>query len=203
MNEVSINEKISYIEATDDPLSADIGIVKEDDVSWLYDIGNGERSISGLTGSYNVVLSHFHPDHIGNIGRIRIKDLYLSKETYEYIPKDILAACSIHIVTELINIGNLHIFPLPSSHAKGSLGLEIDGVYTFVGDALYCKTKNNTYLYNAQLLKEEIDVLKCLSSPFLLVSHFSGFIRSKADVLEELETIYAMRTKDSHEILIG
>ena len=202
MNEIIVNEKISYIEASDNPLSAEIGIVKEENASWLYDVGNGENSISGLNGSYNVILSHFHADHIGNIGKICVKDLYLSKETYEYLPKATATACSIHIVTEPINIGNLHIFPLPSSHAKGSLGLEIDGTYAFVGDALYCKAKNNNYVYNAQLLKEEIDVLKSLSSPFVLVSHFKGFIRKKEDMLEELKTIYAMRTKESPEISI-
>lgn len=203
MNEFLINEKISYIEGTGNPLSADIGIVKNVNTSWLYDVGNGEDSISELNGDYNVVLSHFHPDHIGNISRIHVKNLYLSKETYEYIPKETVEACSIHIVTEPINIGNLHIFPLPTSHAKGSLGLEIDGTYAFVGDALYCKAKNNTYVYNVQLLKAEIEVLKNLSSPFFLVSHFKGLIRKRADILKELETIYAMRTNESSEISIG
>ncbi len=202
MNEIFVNEKISYIEATDNPLSADIGIVKEENASWLYDVGNGETSISGLNGSYNVVLSHFHADHIGNIDKIRAKELYLSKETYEYLPNE-TATSNIHIVTEPIHIGNLHIFPLPSSHAKGSLGLEIDGTYAFVGDALYCMTKNNNYVYNEQLLKEEIDVLKSISSPFVLVSHFKGFIRKKEDVLQELETIYEMRIKGCPEIVIG
>lgn len=203
MNKILVNEKISYIEASDNPLSADIGIIKENNVTWLYDVGNGEDSISELNGSYNVVLSHFHPDHIGNIGRIHAKELYLSKETYGHLPKEMAATGSIHIVTKPINIGNLHIFPLSSSHAKGSLGLEIDGTYAFVGDALYCKAKNNTYVYNAQLLKEEIEVLKNLSAPFLFVSHFKGFIRKRDDVLKELETIYAMRTNESSEIAIG
>lgn len=202
MNKILVNEKISYIEASDNPLSADIGIIKENDVTWLYDVGNGEASISGLNGSYNVVLSHFHADHIGNIGRIQTKELYLSKETYGHLPKGMAATGGIHIVTEPINIGNLHIFPLPSSHAKDSLGLEIDGTYAFVGDALYCKTKHNSCMYNAQLLKEEIDMLKSLRSPFLLVSHFKGLIRKKEDVLEELEAIYAMRGKECSEILI-
>ncbi len=203
MNEILVNKRIRYIEAADNPLSADIGIVKGENASWLYDVGNGDASISGLNGNYNVVLSHFHTDHIGNIDKIRVKELYLSKETYEYLPKATAVACSIHIVTEPIHVGNLHIFPLPSSHAKGSLGLEIDGTYAFVGDALYCMTKNKNYVYNTQLLKEEIDVLKSLSSPFVLVSHFKGFIRKKEDVLQELETIYEMRVKGCSEIVLG
>ncbi len=203
MNKIIVNEKISCIEASDHPLSADVGIIRENDAAWLYDVGNGENPISELKEGCNVVLSHFHADHIGNIGRLRPKELYLSKETYGHLPKEMAADGGIHIVTEPVSIGNLYIFPLPSSHAKGSLGLEIDGTYAFVGDALYCKAKNDRYVYNAQLLKEEIDVLNSLRSPFLLVSHFKGLVRKKEDVLEELKTIYAMREKDCPEILIG
>ncbi len=200
--EIAINEKISYIEKADSPLSADIGIIKDENACWLYDVGNGDAPIRGLNGSCHVVLSHFHPDHIGNISRIHAQNLYLSKKTCDHIPKETLAACCVHIIAEPVRIGNLHIFPLPSSHAKGCLGLEVDGTYAFVGDALYCKAKNNSYVYNAQLLKEEIEVLQNLSASFLLVSHFKGLIRKKADVLEELETIYAMRTNGNPEITI-
>lgn len=203
MNEITINEKISYIESSDNPLSADIGIIKENNATWLYDVGNGENPISELNECYNVVLSHFHPDHIGNIGKIQAKELFMSKETYEHIPEETIVRGNINIVTDGMNIGNLHIFPLPSSHAKGSLGLEIDCTYAFVGDALYCKFKDGNFVYNAKLLKEEIDVLKDLRAPFLLVSHFNGLIRKRKDVIEELEMIYKMRVQNKPEILIA
>ena len=167
---------------------------------WLYDVGNGDAPISGLNGSYHVVLSHFHADHIGNIGRIRAGELYVSRETDRHLPREIRSARRIHVVTEPIRIGGLHIFPLPSSHAKGCLGLEVDGTYAFVGDALYCRAKKDGFAYNAQLLKEEIAVLNSLRAPWLLVSHFGGFLRRKEEVLAELKEIYARRTKDSAEI---
>ena len=65
MDRIRINDRISYIEASEDPLSADIGIIEDSDSTWLYDVGNGEKSICGLDSSYHVVLSHFHPDHTG------------------------------------------------------------------------------------------------------------------------------------------
>ena len=200
MNEKTINDKISYMEATENPLSADIGIVKDGEESWLYDVGNGDSAISGLDGSYNVVLSHFHPDHIGNIGKLNVRDLYVSKETYRYLPKDMKA--NIHIVTEPVVIGNLHIFPIPSSHSKGCLGLEVDDSYAFVGDALYCRFKDNSYVYNAQLLKDGMRILKTLKSSMLLCSHYKGLVRSKDEVLAELEEIYSKRVKDSPEIVL-
>lgn len=202
MKEIMVNEKISYIQATDHPLSADIGMVKGEDGVWLYDVGNGEDPLSALTESYQVVLSHFHQDHMGNMGRIQADALYVSKETFGHLPKETKAHGAVHIVTEPIRIGTLHIFPLPSSHAKGCLGLEVDGAYAFIGDALYCKPKHNHRVYNAQLLKQEIEVLERLRSPLLLVSHYKGLVRPKDEVLEELKAIYAMRMQDCPEILI-
>ena len=147
------------------------------------------------------MLSHFHPDHIANISRINIKNLYVSRETFKYISKEKIEVDNINIVTEPINIGNIHIFPLPSSHAKGCLGLEIDE-YVFVGDALYSKSKNNSNFYNAQLLKQEIEVLSNLSATFLLASHFKGLVRNREEVLNELREIYSTRKVNSSEIYI-
>ena len=188
-----INDTISYIEATEDPLSADIGIIKDGDATWLYDVGNGESSIEGLGDEYSVVLSHFHQDHTGNLEKLRVREVYLSKETCNHVHQGI-------VVNSDIRIGRLHIFPLPSSHVRGALGLEVDGTYAFVGDALYCKRKDGCYLYNAQLLKQEIEVLRGLKAQFLLVSHFKGLVRRKEEVLAELEMIYSLRDRGSSEI---
>lgn len=196
MNEIRISENISYLPASENPLCADIGIIRENDRTWLYDVGNGEDNIMGLTGNYHVVLSHFHQDHTGNLGKIRAEEVYASKETCAHIQTGTL-------VNRDVLIGNLRIFPIPSSHVKGCLGLEIDSTYAFVGDALYSKSKNGCYIYNAQLLKEEIAVLKSLKAPILLVSHFPGLVRKKDEVIAELEEIYAMRTPNDSEIRVS
>lgn len=195
MHEIKINDKISYIACSENPLSADIGIIRDNGVTWLYDVGSEKNHIAYLQEDYNVVLSHFHQDHIGNINRIHAKEIYASKETYEHI------LCG-KTVCESIHIGNLHIFPLPSGHAKGCLGLEIDNTYAFVGDALYSKARDGYFIYNVQLLQKEIAVLKSLNASYLLVSHFKGFIRKKEDVIAELEMIYKMREKNAAEIKV-
>ena len=194
MDEIRINSKISYLAASEDPLSAEIGIIREGGETWLYDVGCGENRIDEA-GGYNIVLSHFHRDHTGNIDRLKAKAIFLSKETYAHVHRGT-------IVHDSLNIGSLHIFPLPSGHAKGCLGLEIDHSYAFVGDALYSRAKNGFFVYNAQLLKEEICVLQGLQAPFLLVSHFAGLVRRKEDVIAELEAIYEMRQKNDPEIRI-
>ena len=195
VKEIVINEKISYIECSDDPLSADIGIIRNGDAVWLYDVGSDERAISELTGNYNVVLSHFHQDHTGNIGKLNIKEAFVSHETKRHVQMGTVADRDIYI-------DNLHIFPLPSSHCKGCLGLEVDETYAFVGDALYSKFRDGYYIFNAQLVKEEIAFLKKLKAPYLLVSHFKGMVRRRNEVIAQLEELYHYRDKNSSEIKV-
>lgn len=195
MKEITINEKISCIPCSDDPLSADIGVIREGAETWLYDVGSDERAIAGLAGSYHIVLSHFHQDHTGNLERLNAKALYVSSETQRHVRTGT-------VVERDIKIGNLHIFPLPSSHCKGCLGLEVDETYAFVGDALYSRFRDGCYIFNAQLVKEEIAVLKRLNAPYLLVSHFDGLVRPREAVIAELEEVYALRTRNCAEIRI-
>ena len=195
MKENIINEKISYIECSDDPLSADIGIIRDGDAVWLYDVGSDERAISELTGNYNVVLSHFHQDHTGNIGKLNIKEAFVSPETKRHVQMGTVADKDIYV-------GNLHIFPLPSSHCKGCLGLEVEETYAFVGDALYSKFRDGYYIFNAQLVKDAIAVLKKLKAPYLLVSHFGGMVRCRDEVIAELTELYQHRGKNSQEIKV-
>lgn len=190
-----ISDKISYIPATEDPLSADIGIIREGGQTWLYDVGDGAAAIDGLTGIFQVVLSHFHQDHTGNLQKLHIQNLYVSGETQRHTGIGT-------VVNGDLYFGALHLFPLPSSHCKGCLGLEVEGRYAFVGDALYCKTKNGAYTFSVQLVHDLLAVLKKLTAPDLLVSHFPGMIRPRAEVIAEFETLYAMRQPGNNEILL-
>ena len=195
MKKITISERISYIEATEEPLSADIGIIRCGDTEWLYDVGNDERSLAGLDGQYNVVLSHFHQDHTGSLDKIRVGELYVSGATFRHTGWGT-------VVNGELTIGDLRIFQIPSSHTKGCLGLEIGNEYAFVGDALYCKAKDGHYVYNAQLLKDEIEVLKRLKASKLLVSHFKGLVRTKDEVIAELEQIYSKKEKNNPYIRV-
>ena len=95
----------------------------------------------------------------------------------------------------------LHMFPLPSSHAKGSIALEVNNEYCFLGDGLYAMQKGFQSLYNTGILKEEIEVLKKVKAKNFMCSHKTPFGRSKAGVIRWLESIYDKRTKDNPYIL--
>ena len=195
MNKIAINEKISYIPCSENPLSADIGIIREGKDTWLYDVGSAADRIRELTGSYHVVLSHFHQDHTGNLQWVNIRKLYVSRETQRHLGMGA-------VVDADIRIGRMHLFPLPSSHCKGCLGMEVDESYAFIGDALYSKFRDGCYVFNAQLVREEIAVLKKLKAPDLLVSHYAGMVRRREEVIAELEEVYSLRVGNSPEILV-
>ena len=189
---ISITDKISYIPASRSPLSSDIGLIAGQKALWLFDVGDGPaaaETVNSLSGPKNAVISHFHKDHMGNLEEINPDKIYLGANTYRYVNRGEIIEKDVYIEDGV----NLHIFPLPSSHAKGSVGLEVDGRYAFLGDGIYSTAKQGRECYNSSVLKEEIDVLKNLKAEYFLLSHTAGLIKNREEVLSELEKIYSQR----------
>lgn len=188
---IRINEKISYLPATENPLSADVGIIEGEKAVWLFDLGCGtaaEETINRIKKPKNAVISHFHPDHTANAEKVSLSEIYLGANTFKYLKRGKTVESDLFIEDGI----SLRIFLLPSSHAKGSLGLEV-GDYAFLGDAVYSTAKQGRPCYNSSVLKEEIAVLKNLSAKYFLISHDERFIRTKEEVIVELEEIYSKR----------
>lgn len=191
MEKRKIADSIYYFPATESPLSADVGIIQCAEGVWLYDVGSSDEAASAIeviTGNKNVILSHFHPDHAGNTDRVSCDMLYAGKFTCER-----LGGIGIPVEAHMYFENGVHLFPLPSCHAKGCLGLEY-GAYAFLGDAVYATNKDGRTAYNAGLLKELIAVLKSLEASWFLVSHSVPFVKQKTEVIAELEEIYALRS---------
>lgn len=187
----NITDRISYFPASEKPLSADVGIIRCDDELWIFDVGSSSETteaINSLAGPKSIVLSHFHTDHAGNIGCVAYDMLYAGAYTCRKLGKG--SVVDRHLYFE----NGIHIFPLPSGHAKGCVGLEY-GDYAFLGDATYATTKDGQAAYNVGLLKELIAVLKSLQANWFLVSHSEPFARSGAEVIMQLEEIYARRDR--------
>ena len=205
----SLTDRISYWKATENPLSADIGILKGARNTWLFDVGSSEEAavfLQSLPGEKILVLSHFHPDHITNWSRIPHRELYQGANTYGYTKSGTVIDKEQTIEDGL----SFHLVPLPSSHARGSLLLEVED-YAFLGDATYCTRKKLSAVsteqlllpvYNAQLLKEEIEVLKKLRARYVLLSHDETFCHERKEVVEELKQIYSRRRKDTPYIVV-
>lgn len=193
-----ITDRISYFPATEMPLSADVGIIRCDDELWIYDVGSFEEAaeaVNVLPEHKNIVLSHFHPDHTGNVSRMAYDMLYAGPFTCRKLEKGIVVDNHLHFKN------GIHLFPLPSCHAKGCVGLEY-GDYAFLGDATYSTMKAGQIAYNAGLLKELIAVLKSLQANWFLLSHSEPFAHPKAEVIVQLEEIYACRDRYEPYILL-
>ena len=166
-------------------------IFEGDDFVWIFDIGADDSvpmSLSIFEKPKNAVISHFHPDHMENLEHAEFENIYLGANTFKYAKRGTVVEKEIFIDDGI----KIHIFPLPSSHAKGSLGLET-GDYAFLGDGTYATMKQGRVCYNASVLKEEIAVLKKLSAKFFLISHDEKFVRPKEEIIGELEEIYNKR----------
>ena len=90
---------------------------------------------------------------------------------------------------------SLHIFPLPSSHAKGCVALEVNEEWCFLGDALYAMQKCGHNLYNAGILREQINVLQNIKAEKFMLSHRTPFEKPKGIIMRWLGEIYDRRVK--------
>lgn len=199
MELLKITDRISYFPHRESPLSADVGVIRCDDGLWIYDVGSIEETtaaLNDLPGHKNVVLSHFHPDHTGNLERVMYDMLYAGAFTCKRLGTG--TAVGGHLFFD----SGIHLFLLPSSHAKGCVGLEY-GDYAFLGDATYSMVKDGQAAYNAGILKEQITVVKSLRADLLFLSHSEPFVCHKTEVLSQLEEIYSLRRGNSPYIFLS
>lgn len=197
---IRLDDRLFYWKATEDPLSADVGVFEGRDGFWVFDVGSSPEAaacIQSLPGPKYVVLSHFHPDHTANLSKIAFDVLYQGRFTFRRtnVGEVVEAVCTPE--------AGVRLFPLPSSHAKGCLGMEIGGKYAFLGDGTYCAMREGRPAYNVSLLAELLRTLRSLDAPWFLLSHDSAFVRKKEEVLAELEEIYARRDPKSAYIFVG
>ena len=196
---LSLDSGIRYLKSTADPLSADIGLIRGKDHLWLFDVGAGAQALERLQALPQkpcVVLSHFHPDHMGNLDKLDWEALYLGRYTFQKPGFGTVVRKPMTISDGI----QLTIFPIPSSHAKGSLGLEVNEAYAFLGDVVYSSEKQGRTVYNATLLKDTIASLRTLRAPYFLLSHAEPFVQKKEEVLAMLEDIYAQRKPSCPDI---
>ena len=195
-----ITDRISYIKATENPLSADVGVIEGERFLWLYDVGNRPEVteyLNTLEKPKCVILSHFHADHIGGLDGLRYEKLYQGTATKKYTNAGETVSGELIIEDGI----TFRIFELPSSHAQGSIGLEVNN-YAFFGDGTYATAKQGRVVYNQGLLQAEIKVLKSLNAENFVLSHDERYIVPREEVISELEAIYSRRQKNEPYISI-
>lgn len=198
---VYITPEISYLPSVENPISSDVVFIKPagSEVTWIFDTGaNSEAAglINSVEGKKNIVISHFHPDHILNLLKVKYDTLYVTKYTKKYTRAGTV------VDSDLTFPDGIKIYQFPSSHAKGCLALEYKD-YVFLGDATYCKYRLKAHQYNVQLLEQMIKRMEQIDVPYFCLSHDKSFIQSKESVLNMYKNILARRTNGNPVIIVN
>lgn len=196
---IKITDNISYLPATRKPISCDVIFIRTKNATWIFDVGftkEAAEEINKIEGVKNIVISHFHPDHVWNLRHVKYDNLYVSKNTKRYIFKGT-------VLTEDTDFedGEIKIINLPSSHAKGCLCL-LSGDYAFMGDGTYAKERRGNHTYNAQLLKAEIEALEKIPCRYVCLDHDKNFIQKRSDLIVLHKEIYARRKEGNPVISV-
>lgn len=160
-----ITERIKYLPATCDPLSADVYFIEGDKYCYIYDVGNDDNSlhhINEVEKEKIVVLSHYHEDHVGNIDCINYRNLYVGKKTYETIGKG-------KLVEDVITINDgvkIEIIHCTSPHTDGSLILNVDNEYTLIADLYFTRPP-----FDRDKAIKMIDILNNINTKYFVISH--------------------------------
>lgn len=186
-----ITAEISYLPSVETPISSDVVFIKPagSDTTWIFDVGTTSEAaeiINNIKGQKNVVVSHFHPDHILNLLKIKYDNLYVTKYTKKYTRAGTV------IDSELDFPDGIKVYPFPSSHSKGSLVLEYKD-YAFLGDATYCHFRLSAREYNVQLLEQMVQKMEEIKASKFCLSHETNFVQPKESVIRIYKKILARR----------
>lgn len=211
MNVVQLSSRISYLPGSLEPLSADVIAVRGDSAWWIYDVGCCDEAlefINSLDGSLkkNIVISHFHVDHAGNLIKAIHGDvqmpfdrLLVGAYTFRHTKQGEVVSLRMDVDDGV----HIQIEPVPSSHAKGSLALIVDDEFAFMGDSTYPKVGHGEPdSYNTQLLYEQIKYLSSLSFKYLYLSHRKGLKRNCESVISVMKSIYDRHEKNQNSIFL-
>ena len=183
---IEITPEISYLPSVENPLSSDVVFIKpaDSDTTWIFDTGTSSEAaqlINQVEGKKNIVISHFHPDHILNLIKVKYDKLYVTKYTKKYTRED-----------QVDFPDGIKIYTIPSSHSKGCLALQYKD-YVFLGDATYCHFRLSAREYNVQLLEQMIKKMEEITAPNFCLSHDQTFVQDKEAVLRIYRKILARR----------
>lgn len=217
MTLINLSQNISYIPSSTKPFSCDVVFIKGQKFTWIFDCGTTKEiadEINRIQTPKNIVISHFHPDHILNLARINYDNLYVSKYTKKYtfkgivLESDFFAQDFLDTTSQKENLDNqdnqknqIKVFHLPSSHAKGCLCLAC-GDYCFMGDGTYAKELIGNHYYNAQLLLQMINVMENIDAKYFCLSHDKNFVQNKETVIALYKDIYKRRHEGNPKISV-
>ena len=186
-----INGHMSYLPASEEPLSADVYFIKGKEYNYIVDVGMNDEALKAVSDCprRKVIISHFHEDPPGNVPRrdIRDEDVLVGAYSAKVLKRGT-------VVRKKVSFDDGHlieIIPMPSSHEKGCLAVLIDRDILIMGDSFY---GHNDKGYNVSLLYDQIRVLNDLEFNTAVMSHDERR-HSKKKVIRLLEMYYSRRVQ--------
>lgn len=187
MNE--INGYLSFLPASEEPLSADVYFIKGKEYNYIVDVGNNEEAFKAVSecGNRRVIITHFHEDHMGNLPKLDIADddLFVGSYTAKVCKRGT-------VVREKVSFSDgplVEIIPMPSSHAKGCLCVLLDHDILLMGDSFYGHIDRG---YNVSLLYDQMKAIRELEFTTAIMSHDTR-THSKKKLIRLLEMYYSRR----------
>ena len=230
---VKLTDRIRYLQMSYEPLSADVVAVRGDSAWWIFDVGACDEAVDFINAlprssessthldtseciknatvplKKNIVISHFHRDHLLNVVRhcngevsLDFDTLYVGSHASKVVG-EIAGHEKITVSSPLLfdDVVHIEILPVPNSHAKGALALIVDD-FVFLGDATYPMVGHGEPdVYNVQILEKQIKMLKSLTASRFCLSHKRGLVRDKSSVIQFLESVLARRQKNENYIV--
>ncbi|WP_217898064.1 MBL fold metallo-hydrolase [Fibrobacter sp. UWB3] len=230
---MKLTDRIRYLQMSYEPLSADVVAVRGDSAWWIFDVGACDEAVDFINAlprssessthldtseciknatvplKKNIVISHFHRDHLLNVVRhcngevsLDFDTLYVGSHASKVVG-EIAGHEKITVSSPLSfdDVVHIEILPIPNSHAKGSLALIVDD-FVFLGDATYPMVGHGEPdVYNVQILEQQIKMLKSLTASRFCLSHKRGLVRDKSSVIQFLESVLARRQKNENYIV--
>ena len=230
---VKLTDRIRYLQMSYEPLSADVVAVCGDSAWWIFDVGACDEAVDFINAlprssessthldtseciknatvplKKNIVISHFHRDHLLNVVRhcngevsLDFDTLYVGSHASKVVG-EIAGHEKITVSSPLLfdDVVHIEILPVPNSHAKGALALIVDD-FVFLGDATYPMVGHGEPdVYNVQILEQQIKMLKSLTASRFCLSHKRGLVRDKSSVIQFLESVLARRQKNENYIV--
>ena len=180
-----INDYLRYIPASEEPLSADVYVIDGNQYCYVYDVGNNEtarNALNSISKEKVVILSHYHKDHTGNVGKIDYGALYVGDLTYQTLGKGQAIDGKLMIEDGV----RIEIQSCPSPHTEGSLIVTLNQEYTLIGDLYFTRTAENN-----QKAVEMLKTLASIETKYFVVSHQEeNAIFEKQVFLEELNAYF-------------
>ena len=161
----AIGNRIRYIPATNDPLSADVFCIDGDQYCYVYDVGSNEcslRYLNQIGKEKIVILSHYHKDHTGNIDGVHYHDLFVGAKTYETIGKGVIVEDAFTI-NDGVKIDVIHC---TSPHTDGSLIITVDNEYTLIADLFFTRPP-----FDKDKAMKMLESLKNIDTKYFVISH--------------------------------